>query len=241
MAMTWHDLLFMHWPVHPDALRPLVPSSFSIATFNDPGGSPSAWLAVVPFRMSGIRHRILPPIPGLSAFPELNVRTYVTGTVGGRPVPGVWFFSLDAASAIAVRVARAVFHLPFMEARMTCREEDGWVAYSSRRTRYGTPPASFQARYRPVGQPAAAPPGTIEHFLTERYCLYTVDPQGRLYQGRIHHNPWPLQSARCELDANSMASPLGLNLPEIEAVSGPPLLHFARRLSVRAWLPRPVS
>src|SRR5262249_36943564 len=115
VAMSWHDLLFLHWPVPVDSLRPHIPAALAIDTFEG-----SAWLGVVPFRMSGVRPRYMPKAPWVSAFPELNVRTYVS--IGGKP--GVWFFSLDAANPIAVWLARATFHLPYMHARMASREVD---------------------------------------------------------------------------------------------------------------------
>src|SRR6266508_3536850 len=110
MRMQWHDLLFMHWPVNRDALRRYIPPRLEIDTFDG-----SAWIGVVPFRMSGVVPRLLPPVPYLSAFPELNVRTYVSAE--GKP--GVWFFSLDAGNPIAVEAARDVFHLPYYNAQMT--------------------------------------------------------------------------------------------------------------------------
>src|SRR5881394_3715955 len=126
MFMRWHDLLFAHWPVEAARLREFVPPGLAIETFDG-----AAWLGVVPFRMSHVRARCLPPVPGLSAFPELNVRTYVRAE--GDGCPGVWFFSLDAASRAAVRAARAVFGLAYMDARMSCRREGESVAYESRR------------------------------------------------------------------------------------------------------------
>ena len=113
MSQSWHDLLFAHWPIDASHLRPLIPAALEIDKFQG-----EAWIGVVPFRMSGVRLRATPALPTLSAFPELNVRTYVTH--GGKP--GVWFFSLDAANAIAVSVARAWFHLPYFNARMTLRK-----------------------------------------------------------------------------------------------------------------------
>jgi uncharacterized protein YqjF (DUF2071 family) len=228
MRMTWEDLLFAHWPLPVAALRPLVPRTLELDTFDG-----SAWLGIVPFRMSGVRLRGLPAIPGTSAFPELNVRTYVTA----KEMPGVWFFSLDAASRIAVRAARAWFHLAYFDARMESRTTGAEVAYSSRRTHRGAPRAEFAARYRPTGDAYRPARGSLEHFLTERYCLYagdsppaTTDPRERLWRGEIHHQRWPLQPAEAEMTRNTMTAPLGLRLPDT-----PPLLHFARRLEVVAW------
>src|ERR687894_454117 len=139
LSMRWQNLLFMHWPVREDVLRPLIPSALTLDTFDG-----SAWLGVVPFRMSGVRPRSLPRVPWLSAFPELNVRTYVTAE--GKP--GIWFFSLDAANPVAVRLARATFRLPYFDAEMSCRLKGDGVRYRSVRTHRGAPRAEFAARYR---------------------------------------------------------------------------------------------
>ena len=221
--MSWHDLLFMHWPLKPEVLRPLIPPDLNLDTF---GGE--AWIGVVPFRMSNIRHRFSPALPWVSAFPELNVRTYVTSP-GGNGKPGVWFFSLDAAHALAVRVARWSFHLPYYNARMAIDANGNELRYRSDRTHRNAPPAAFAARYRPTGDVYRARPGNLDHWLTERYCLYSADQRGALYRGDIHHEPWPLQPAEAEIELNTMMGPIGVRPPEV-----PPLLHFARRLDVVA-------
>jgi uncharacterized protein YqjF (DUF2071 family) len=221
MAMTWQELLFMHWPLAPAVLRPLVPSSLQLDTFEA-----QAWIGVVPFRMSGVRPRYCPPLPWLSAFLELNVRTYVT--IGGKP--GVWFFSLDAANPVAVRLARWRFHLPYFDARMTSTSEAGGWQYRSARSHRGAQAGEFVAWYGPTGPVTYARPGTLEHWLTERYCLYAADRQARLWRGEIHHQPWPLQPAEAEVTTNTLLAPLALRLPFTA-----PLLHFAARLDVTAW------
>ncbi len=221
MAQTWRDLLFAHWPIAAEALRPLVPATLELDSFDD-----SAWVGVVPFRMTGIRARWLPPVPWLSAFAELNVRTYVT--VGGKP--GVYFWSLDAANPVAVATAPRWFHLPYMNATMSCHADGDAVVYSSRRTHRGAPRAELQARYRPLGTVALSVPGSLAHWLTERYCLYTLGPQGQVMRGEIHHAPWPLQEAKAEITTNTMAAAAGIVLP-----ADPPVLHFARRLDVILW------
>jgi len=221
LAMRWHDLLFMHWPIEPAALKGKVPAELEIDRFDG-----SAWIAVVPFRMTAVRPRLVPPLPWLSAFPELNVRTYITRD--GKP--GVWFLSLDAARSLAVRAARATFHLPYFHAAMSCRERDGRIDYSSERIHPGARPAAFAARYRPTGPTFAARPYTLERFLTARSCLYSQSPDGRLWRGEIDHPPWPLQPAEADVSRNTMLAAHGLPTP-----STAPLLHFARRLDVVAW------
>jgi hypothetical protein len=225
--MRWHDLLFLHWPVPADALRPLVPAGLDLDRFDG-----RAWLGVIPFRMSGVRLRGLPAIPGTARFPELNVRTYVTRA--GKP--GVWFFSLDAASRVAVYTARVWYGLPYFHARMGGSIAGDWITYHSARRHRGAPPAEFRARYRPAGEARPAPPGSLEHFLSERYCLYALDRRGRLGRGEIDHRPWPLQPAEVEVAVNRMVEPLGLALPAVEPIS-----HFARQLEVVAWSRRRVG
>ena len=223
--MTWRDLLFMHWPVPAESLRPLIPPALQLDAFEG-----RAWLGVVPFRMEGVRPRYLPSVRGVSSFPELNLRTYVTPESGGKP--GVWFFSLDAHNPLAVRLARTFFHLPYFDARMRCvgKEE---VFYESVRTHRGTPGARFSGRYKPTSRPFEAAPGTLEHFLTARYCLYSADKLGRVYRGNIHHAPWSLQHAEAEVEVNTLSKTTGVSLPATE-----PHLLFSRSLEVVAWLPR---
>ena len=213
-------------PIHA-LTRPDIPDALQIDTFDG-----QAWIAVVPFRMSGVRLRATPPLPWLSAFPELNVRTYVTAD----RKPGVWFFSLDARNPAAVAIARAWFHLPYFRARMKCEDRDGRIHYSSERTHHGASPAALRVSYRPVGEIFEAKPGTLEHFLTERYCLYSADSRGRLYRGEIHHQPWQLQIAEANFQQNSMTEAAGIALP-----SHNPFLHFARRQDVVVWRPQRIS
>jgi uncharacterized protein YqjF (DUF2071 family) len=227
MRQWWGKLLFMHWPVAVSALRPLVPPQLSIDTYNG-----QAWVGLVPFKMWGVRPYFTPPVPGLSTFLELNVRTYVRH----RGVPGVWFFSLDAHNRLAVRLARATFHLPYFDAEMSCHAADDEVHYRSIRTHKGAPPAEFVARYGPSGRPFESGPGSIENFLTERYCLYSADERGNVRRGEVHHQLWPLQPAEAEVRTLAMTQQIGLKPPDTE-----PILHFARRLDVLAWLPRRIA
>ncbi len=219
MAQSWHDLLFAHWPLPPDVLRPLVPPSLPLDTRDG-----KAWIGVVPFRMTGVRPRLFPALPWLSSFPELNLRTYVTRD----DKPGVFFFSLDASNPLAVAAARRLYHLPYYRAEMSLTPEGDAIAYSSRRTHRGAPGADFRGRYGPTGPPSRAAPGSLDHWLTERYCLYAVDGE-RVWRGEIQHEAWPLQTAEARFDVNTMAQPLGLEL------EGTPVLSFARRLDVVLW------
>jgi len=224
MRQTWNDLLFAHWSLAAGQLRALVPAQLELDLFDG-----KAWVAVTPFHMTDVAFRGIPPVPVLSTFPELNVRTYVTY----RGKSGVFFFSLDAFNPPAVWGARLAYHLPYFYARMFVDVEEGGeygtreVQYSS--SRFRAPQAEFKGVYRPTSMAAESVPGTVEKFLTERYRLYTVH-DGGVYGADIHHVPWKLQTAEATIARNTMASAAGINLP-----AGKPLLHFSKRLDVLVW------
>lgn len=222
MEQRWFDLLFMHWPVDVNALRELIPRAYDIDTFDK-----TAWVGVVPFAMSNIHFKSLPPVPWLSSFLELNVRTYVKY----KGKSGVYFFSLDAANVVAVEVARFWYLLPYFYARMSKRVEGDLIHYKSDRMDRRGKVGSFDATYRPVGQPVMSTHGSLEAWLTERYCLFTNKRNGDPLIGEIHHVQWPLQSAECEIRVNTMAEVAGVKLPSNTA----PLLHFARELETIEW------
>ena len=220
MYQKWGKLLFMHWRIDEKLLRPLIPPQLEIDTFDG-----SAWIGVVPFTMWGIRASFLPAIPGTSAFHELNVRTYVHH----RGVPSVLFLSLDAANRLAVWGARTFYHLPYFKAQMSLVQTGNKISYSSvRKDRRGAP-AELQATWK-IGEalPRTAP-GSLEFFLTERYCL-DCEHRGNLYRARIHHQPWPLQQAELISLNSSMIESHSLPTPE-----GDPLLHYCEELSVDIW------
>jgi uncharacterized protein YqjF (DUF2071 family) len=226
MTQSWHDLLVAHWPVAVDHLRAKIPPGLELDLWDR-----QAWLGVVPFHMTNVAPRGVPVPRWVSAFPELNVRTYVRAGAD----PGVYFFSLDAGNPLAVFVARALFRLPYYHASMEVALEGLGVRYRSRRTSRGAPAAAFEARYGPIGPAHTASPGSLEYFLTERYCLYTVDTRFRLQRLDIHHPPWMLQPAAADIEVNTMAAAAGVRLP-----STAPLLHFARRQDVVVWPLRPL-
>jgi uncharacterized protein YqjF (DUF2071 family) len=224
MHQTWRDLLFMHWPIPAQRLRALVPDELPLDLF---GGE--AWITISPFVVTGLRLRGMPRIPGVSQFPELNLRTYVN--VGGKP--GVYFLDLDAGSRLAVAAARMAYRLPYHHAAMQVDIQDGWIVYRSRRK--SGPEAEFVARYRPVGDRMLATPGTLDYFLVERYALYSVTRSGRIIRGEIDHPRWELQPAEVRVERNTIASAHQLPLPGIE-----PVLHFSRRQPTHVWPPIPV-
>ena len=227
MRMVWEDLLFEHWRVDPELLRPLIPAGLQLETWDG-----AAWLAVVPFQMRGVRVRATPALPWLSDFPELNLRTYVQA--GGKP--GVWFFSLDADQPLAVATARRLFHLNYKWAEMSCTRAGETVVYRSRRRNAADGDAEYRANYWALPKPVDTARGTLGDFLINRYCLYAADGDGRLYRGEVDHRPWPLQEAVAEVAANTMTSPLGFELPAKE-----PLRWFSRHLEVVAWPPERID
>lgn len=221
MVQFWHELLFAHWPVKPEVLRPLIPEALPLDTFDG-----ECWVGVVPFNMSHVHPRGLPSVNGLSAFPELNVRTYVT--ING--FPGVYFFSLDAGNSIAVALARSIFHLPYFHARMSSQRIGDIIHYRSHRIHRNAREADFIANYDPVSPVFYARPGSLEHWLTERYYLYTTVGRDRIYRGDIHHQQWPLQLAELETIRDTMACSHDIHLPETA-----PLLHYAQLQEVLIW------
>jgi uncharacterized protein len=225
LGMVWHDLLFAHWPVHVDALRPHIPTALSIDTFDG-----SAWVGVVPFRMSRVRP-LRVPLPGERfRFGEINVRTYVTH--GDRP--GVWFFSLDAADPLAVWAARTTVSLPYAHGDVRADVRGDEVTYRSHVA--GPPARTFRARYRPTGPVEPAPPGSLASFLTDRLCLYSADRRGRVRRADIEHPAWPLQPGEAEIETDTMTAAHGIVVPDTA-----PHLLFAKRLEVVARWPATVA
>jgi uncharacterized protein YqjF (DUF2071 family) len=223
---SWGQLLFLHWPMPVEAIRPLIPDRIQIDTFDG-----SAWVGVVPFTLWGTRPVLLPAVPVVSGSHELNVRTYVQ--VDG--VPGVWFFSLDAANPLLVWGARAAFHLPYFWARMRLDRTPEGIRYRSVRRHPCAPPAVFEAEWS-LGEPLPpASPGTLEFFLVERYCLYAAH-RGRVYRSRVYHRPWPLCRARVASYASTILHADGLPVP-----SGDPLIHAqAAPFEAEIWPLMPV-
>ena len=220
MHQNWGKLLFIHWRIDEKLIRPLIPDDLVIDTFDG-----TAWIGIVPFTMWDIRAfpPFLPPVPGFSAMHELNVRTYAYY----ENVPGVWFFSLDCESAAAVLAARTFFHLPYYSADMTLEQKGKTINYSSERSE--EPQADFEALWKIEDTLPFSHPGSLEFFLTERYCLYSED-DGSLYRARIHHQPWPLQKATLSSLESTMMEVLDLPTPKDE-----PLLHYAEAVSVDIW------
>ena len=224
LKQTWNDLLFAHWPVARDELRAAVPPFFELDLFAD-----EAWLSVTPFNVTDFSPRGVPPLPVISAFSEINVRTYVVYD----GIPGVYFFSLDANSAMAVAGASTLFHLPYHLADIHA-ERRSMLKFCSRR-RPGKA-VEFDVQYSPAGPSFQPKAGSLDYFLTERYCLYTQDSSANAYRVEIHHAPWELQRAEAQIFRNTMVEGAGLRLP-----SRSPLVHYARSQDVLIWYPHRVG
>ncbi len=220
MRQTWRDLLFIHWPVPANSLQKFIPESLQLETFNG-----NAWIGIVPFRMTDVGLRGLPGV----SFNELNVRTYVTD--GNKS--GVWFFSLDAESLLAVRLARWWYRLPYFHANMSLIYKNGSYLYQNKRKNGEL--EEFAASYKPTSEIIKILPQSLEYWLTERYCLYSTDKKN-LYRAEIHHNPWQLQQASLSLKTNTMMQSL-----KVELLSDKPLLHFSKKQEVILWNIKKVS
>jgi uncharacterized protein YqjF (DUF2071 family) len=220
MGQTWLNLLFAHWRLPPAALEGVVPPQLPLDTFEG-----DAWLGVTPFFVAGLRLRGTPPVPRLSSFAEINVRTYVT--VDDKP--GIYFLSLDAGSWAAVQAARLTYRLPYFRSLISADVEDGAIRYEAERISGDGPPASFSATYGAAGELLPVREGSLERWLSERYCLYTLDGRQRIQRADIHHPPWALQPARATIERNTMAETFEIEL------EGEPLLHRSRRQDVVIW------
>jgi len=218
MYQSWDKLLFMHWQMPVQTLRAFIPDRLSIDTFEG-----RAWIALTPFTVIDARPIFLPPLPWISDFHEINVRTYVH--LDG--VPGVWFFSLDANSLAAVLGARTFFHLPYHQASMELDEQGRTIVYKASRS--DAPSARFNATWTIDAPLPPAEAGSLEFFLIERYCLYTSDEE-KLYRCQIHHQPWPLQGAKLSAYESSLIEAAGLPTPV-----GDPLLHCGGPVNVEVW------
>jgi uncharacterized protein YqjF (DUF2071 family) len=221
MYQSWGKLLFMHWSIAAELLRPVIAPQLNIDTFEG-----RAWISITPFTLWGIRPIFLPPLPVLSTSHELNVRTYVH--VDG--VPGVWFLSLEASNALAVWLARLVYGLPYFRAHMQLEEHHSVLHFTSTRMHPGAPAAQFEAFWTGGDVLPPAAPGSLDSFLIERYCLYAARG-GQLYRARIFHDPWSL----CRVERLSFASTI-LESHDLPTPGEAPLLHAqARPLRVGIW------
>lgn len=219
MGQGWRDLLFVSWPVPVESVRSFIPGSVEIDTLDG-----SAWLSVVPFWMDRARFRGLPPIPFISSFPEVNVRTYVRS---GEHL-AVWFLSLDTQSHINVFLARHAFHLPYFYADVEMDRGGDAIRFRSVRR---DDEARFEVSYRPEGEEFTPKEGSLEHFLTERYSMVCADEDGDVYRGDIQHAPWRLRNVSWTPRAMDLVAACGID------VAGDPVVFYAETTDVALWAP----
>ena len=220
IGQSWLDLLFAHWRVDRESLRRVLPPQLEPDLIDG-----DAWLGVTSFEVRALRLPLTPPLPFASAFPELNVRSYVT--VEGKP--GIYFLSLDTTSRLAVMTARRAYRFPYFHARMDLRRRGATIEYRSSRSPSSGPPARLRVVAAPRGEVFNPQPGSLEWLLTERYCAYTLNERKRILRAQIHHRPWELSGATASFVENTMTDPLGFPL------EGEPMLHFARRQDAVIW------
>nr|WP_244939975.1 DUF2071 domain-containing protein [Leptospira adleri] len=218
MVQYWEELAFLHWEIPKEFLNEVLPKGLEADLFEG-----KAYIGLVPFRMKGVRPIHLPPLPWISNFPELNVRTYVKN--GEKQ--GVYFFSLDASNRFAVEIARKFFHLPYLNAAISMRKNQNRKEFFSKRKDHRATNAEFHADYKPISEVYRSQRGTLENWLTERYCLYSQDSKGRIYRGEVHHLPWPLQKGECIIRKNEILRSHGIPDSGRE-----PLVHYSESIQV---------
>ncbi len=217
----WRHLLFLHWEAPVEAVQATLPRGLEVDTFEG-----RAFVGVVPFTMRDVSPWWSPSVPGVSSFHELNVRTYVHHQGEG---PALSFYSLEAASSIAVLLARLLWRLPYHRASMRLDVSGPEVTYTSRRLWPAPKPAEFSARYE-IGEPLGpSAPGTLAHFLFERYLLYAAHADALLV-GQVHHKPYPVHRARLVALRESLVSAAGLPQP-----CGEPIAHYAPGVDVDVY------
>jgi uncharacterized protein YqjF (DUF2071 family) len=221
LSMWWRDVAFFHYRVEPDIIARSLPDGVEPDCFDG-----SAWLSVVPFRMTGIHLRGLPVLPGFNAVPEINLRTYVRV----RDRPGIWFYSLDATSVIVVDSARVVTALPYFRARVVTAERNGTIRYESERHDRRAVAGNFRAEYRPSVESRKAEAGSLDAFLHERYRFFSVRGS-RLLTADVQHEPWALQTLEAEIAENTLGATIGYPLPLL-----PEIATFGRGVRVTASL-----
>lgn len=219
MKQTWHDLLFAHYPVKLELLQKLVPPVIQLDSYNG-----SAWIGIVPFHVQNHRARLLPPIPGIDRFSQLNIRTYVT--VNGKR--GVYFIRVDMNHLIAGVLAKTFYYMPFQAATIKMKQNDQTIHFNSQKN--GQHQFEFQCKYKPITLPFYAAKGSFEQWLVERYSFYALNKKGEVVRSDILHDYWPLQLVEGEISNHSILLNVGIQVAKDE-----PILHYAKKMEALLW------
>ena len=217
MKQTWHDLLFAHYPVKLELLQKLVPPVFQLDSYNGIG-----WVGVVPFHVQNHRVRLLPPIPGFDRFAQINIRTYVT--VNGKR--GVYFIRVHMNHLIAGVLAKTFYYMPFQAAIVKMEQSDRYINFCSIKSKQ----IEFQCHYTPISESKLAEKASFEHWLVERYSMYSLNRKGEVMRSDILHNYWPLQLAEGEITNHSILLNEG-----IQVANNEPILHYAKKMEAMLW------
>ena len=226
VRQDWLHLSFLHWETDPGLLQALLPEPLKLDTYEG-----KAYIGLVPFLMDNVRPRFLPCVPGVSRFPELNIRTYVT--LGEKP--GVFFFSLDADSWTAVWIGKKAFHLPYFSAEIRFETDDSGVRFESQRRGLSLGEEAFSGTFSGSGDIYYAEKGSLEYFLTERYCFYAEIRGVGVVRSDVAHKPWPIRKGLAQIEVNSMVGRYG-----VEANRTPDLVHSTPGVQVLGWWPQSV-
>ncbi|MEM8867198.1 MAG: DUF2071 domain-containing protein [Verrucomicrobiota bacterium] len=226
LYQSWKSLLFLHWQIDPATIQTRLPQGLEIDTFQG-----KAYLGVVPFYMHALRPRFGPPCPGISYFPELNLRTYVRDATGRK---GVWFFSLDAHSKLSVWIARTFFSLPYRYATMSYSIDQDQTT-QMRSQRQGEALQTFS--YRPTQRIGPARAGSLEAFLVERYRFYSASSKGQLFIGELTHAPYDLHQADVSQYSKTLFAINGFATPD----TPPCHIVYSPGVSVKAFAIRKLS
>lgn len=217
MTQKWNNTLFMHLPASKDLLLSHIPADLELDLYKD-----QARISILPFKITNMRFRKIPPIPFVHSFLELNVRTYVKR----NGIPGIYFFSLDADSLPAVLGAR-VASLPYYYASMKMKKEQ--ETFSVRTERKVEPKALFEGEYKPISASYYPAKSSLAHWLVERYSLWSYRADS-LFRGDIHHKPWEITEVQASISKQEMLP----DLPD-DLIIGEPLFHFSAAKRVLFW------
>lgn len=218
MKQTWKHVLFLHWPLHAESLRPFIPKELEIDTYDG-----QAWLGMIVFEMGGIYPRGLSRLPLTPPFSEINVRTYVTY----KGEPGIYFLSIDVNNWASLNIAKRWYHLPYRPSEVSIQKEGASLHFEGIRKKE---PLYVKGSYTPLKESFFSRAGRLDYWFTERYRLYSSDSFSNLYTASIDHPPWALQNTEVTIDKNTLFSPFGFHLG-----ADAPIAHYSYGVQTNFW------